>query len=274
MIKKGMICLCGIGFCLSLAACSAKPAPQPVISQENLAALADGSGSQAPVEEDFSVPIEYNYTFIPIAIEDSETEVLEEKMPEWYVENEEIVTLEEPVENDTFKEPSLMGAEFAGIFAISSVNVGVKCYYSTQQVICDAPDAACLFKVQQHWVIADHNYQGFDKIKGCQVGDVAYGPDNRVYRCTSVIKGVNTGSLLTTTDGTRIDNMYPGSLVAYTCNDNWQDVTIVFFEPCEGENDVLSAIQDVGETINMDAETITEIVTKGLSSLYQLYMQE
>ena len=273
MIKKGIVYLCGMSFCLGLSACG-EAAPQPVISQENLEALADGSGSQAPIEEDFSVPIEYNYTFIPVVKENSETESFEEKMPNLYVENEETITFEEPTENDTPKEPALMGAEFAGVFAIPSVNVGVKCYYSTQQEICDAADAACLFKVQQHWVVADHNYQGFDKIKGCQAGDVAYGPDNRVYRCASVIKGINTGSLLTTTDGTRIDTMYPGSLVAYTCNDNWQDVTIVFFEPCEGEDDVLSAIQDVGNSINIDAETITEILTNGLNNLYQLYMQE
>ena len=45
--------------------------------------------------------------------------------------------------------------------------------------------------------------------------------------------GHNTGKTLTDTDCNSIETMHVGALVCYTCNENWQNVTIVFFVPAE-----------------------------------------
>lgn len=125
-------------------------------------------------------------------------------------------------------------SNYVGKFSIPSVGVDVSCYESSEQSVVDARDSAAYFYACDHWIIADHVHQGFSAIKRCKVGDTAlllteHGISR--YTCVGKIQGHNTGSSLTDTDYKPIDGMYPNSLVCYTCNDNWRNVTIVFFEP-------------------------------------------
>ena len=39
----------------------------------------------------------------------------------------------------------------------------------------------------------------------------------------------NTGSILTDADYNSIENDNAGDILCYTCNSNWEDITIVFF---------------------------------------------
>ena len=150
--------------------------------------------------------------------------------------------------NNSSPTGSVAGAAYVGMFSIPGVGVSVPCYASSSQAVCDAQNAAAYFYMSNHLVIADHVNQGFNRIKSCSPGMVAYAPDGTKYECITIMQGINTGYSLTLTDGTNIREIYPGALVAYTCNSNWQSVTMVFFkvygtnidepsEEFEGEND-------------------------------------
>jgi len=122
----------------------------------------------------------------------------------------------------------------AGRWKIPGVGVNVACYYSASQSVCDARDSACYFEYGSQMVIADHVNQGFNAIKSCSVGTVAYmdtGNGMQKYVCTGIIKGHNTGPQLTDADYNDIWSMNPGGITCYTCNDCWQNITIVFFQP-------------------------------------------
>ena len=122
-----------------------------------------------------------------------------------------------------------------GRWVISSQNINVACYESMEQSVCDAKDSACYFKLGSQMVIADHWNQGFDGIKKCQPGTTAYmetenGRQN--YVCTKIFKGHNTGGL-TDEEYNPIDDWNPGGITCYTCNGNWRNIVIVFFQPCD-----------------------------------------
>lgn len=128
------------------------------------------------------------------------------------------------------------GQEYVGRLYIDRVGVDVAIYDSWKQSVCDAKDSACIFQYGTHRVIADHWNQGFDRIKQCKVGDIAYITDgNRTeqFICTSVLDGHNTD------DGTLTDSEYNDfwnvkteDLLMYTCNGNWRNIKIVIFEKC------------------------------------------
>lgn len=123
--------------------------------------------------------------------------------------------------------------DYLGRFQIPSVGVNVSCYASYSQSTVDADNSAAYYYDDTHTIIADHVNQGFGAIKSCEEGTVAYfssSDDTIEYECVAVMAGINTGSNLTTTDGTDISEIYPCTLVCYTCNDNWQDITMVFFK--------------------------------------------
>lgn len=121
-----------------------------------------------------------------------------------------------------------------GRWSIPSVGVDVACYASWAQSVCDAKDSACYFALGSQKVIADHKHQGFNAIKKCKVGTVAYvdtGSEVQKYVCTGVIQGHNVEGTLTDDGYNSIDKMNPGGITCYTCNDCWQNITIVFFQP-------------------------------------------
>ena len=129
-------------------------------------------------------------------------------------------------------EGTLMDTGYYGRFQIPAVGVDVACYNSGAQSVVDARDSAAYFYACGHQVIGDHVHQGFGAIKRCRVGDTAqlvtpHGVER--YTCVGQIRGHNTGTELTDWDYKPIDDLYPDTLVCYTCNDNWKNVTIVFF---------------------------------------------
>lgn len=127
---------------------------------------------------------------------------------------------------------------YVGKFSIPGVGLSVNCYNSASQATVDAANSAAYFYLQGHLVVADHVNQGFNKIKSCKEGTIAYvpyGSGTVEYECVAVINGINTGYGLKTADGRDISELYPGSVVCYTCNGNWQNVTIVFFQLPGGE---------------------------------------
>ena len=122
---------------------------------------------------------------------------------------------------------------YFGRFLIPSVGVDVACYSSMAQSVVDARDSAGYFRACGHRIIADHVHQGFGAIKRCRPGDKAQLVTDdgvEVFTCVAVIQGHNTGTQLTDAAYQPIDELYPDALVCYTCNDTWQNVTIVFFE--------------------------------------------
>ena len=127
---------------------------------------------------------------------------------------------------------------YVGRFSVPSVGVDVACYYSAAQAVVDAADSAAYFDCSGHKVIADHVNQSFDGLKNCAVGDTAQvvgenGPEQ--YQCVAVSDGHNTGYDLTDENYVSIGELYPGTLVCYTCRNGWQNVTISFFEPIAAE---------------------------------------
>ena len=134
-------------------------------------------------------------------------------------------------------------APFVGRFSVPSVSVDVACYDSASQATVDAADSAAYFFSCGHTIIGDHVNQGFSAIKSCSVGTTAcLKTENGEarYTCVDVIQGHNTGTALTDAAYCSIENLYPGALVCYTCNENWQNVTLVFFVPDSGDTPVVT----------------------------------
>lgn len=138
------------------------------------------------------------------------------------------------VANATLRTEIELPVNYLGRFTVPAAGVDVACYESSAQSVVDARDSAAYFYACGHWIIADHVHQGFGAIKGCKAGNTAYLETERgrtEYTCVDTIQGHNTGKELTDGDYQPIDELYPDTLVCYTCNDNWQNVTIVFFAP-------------------------------------------
>lgn len=123
-----------------------------------------------------------------------------------------------------------------GRWVIPDVGVNVACYISTEkaQEITDAKDSAALVQRPTSTLLADHNYQGFDVIKKCKIGTVAYmhtGVDVKKYVCTDVLEGYNVGTALTDLDGNVIEFEGVDGYTNYTCHFFSDKITIVRFEP-------------------------------------------
>ena len=123
--------------------------------------------------------------------------------------------------------------EYVGRFKIPAVGVNVACYASSSQATVDAADSAAYFYTSGHLTIADHKHQGFSAIRSCSKGmkaSLSTSSGTKNYICVDRINGHNTGYELTDANYNSIDSMYPGTLVLYTCNENWQNITIVFLK--------------------------------------------
>lgn len=121
---------------------------------------------------------------------------------------------------------------FVGKWSIPEVGVDVNCYNSKAQFVCDNKNSACFFLLDNQYVIADHWYQGFNAIKLCKKGMTAYfetDSGTREYICTDVLKGYNKLFKLTDKEGNTISN--PDGITLYTCNSNWENITLVLFRP-------------------------------------------
>lgn len=136
---------------------------------------------------------------------------------------------EKPVSTNNEKEEKPHSDNYVGRFKVPALGINVACYSGSSQSIVDAKDSAAYFYFGGHAVIGDHKNQGFNAIKSATVGMKATLGSTK-YKCVAKIKGRNTGSSLTDTNGTSISKLYPGTLVTYTCNENWKNITIVFWE--------------------------------------------
>ncbi len=125
--------------------------------------------------------------------------------------------------------------QMTGRLRIPDINIDVAVFDTNAQEVVDAKDSAACFKSGDTFLVADHWYSGFDRIKDCKVGTVAYldtGETVYEYICTEVFLGHNTGKILTDSKNNSI--MYdknPEGLTVYTCVNGWQNIRIAFFKP-------------------------------------------
>ncbi len=145
---------------------------------------------------------------------------------------------EEPT--TVYKEPELSYGT-AGRLDIPSVGIGVSLYSADlyrddTQSIVDRWDSAAIFPYRERiTVIADHNNQGFSAIRNTSIGDCAVISQNNgsyaCYLCTRICcNGHNLGTEIVDENGDRVEYNTDGELVMYTCNDCWQNITIVFWQ--------------------------------------------
>lgn len=111
--------------------------------------------------------------------------------------------------------------------------LSVALYHGLEQEICDAVDSACYDVYKDVVIIADHSHQGFDTIKKCSVGDecVILREDgtHTVYVCTRVeSNGRNMKNDLVDEAGISVFDAGV-NMIAYTCNESWENVFIVYF---------------------------------------------
>lgn len=123
--------------------------------------------------------------------------------------------------NKTFKK-QYMG-DYFGMLHIPAVGVTVPVYCGDpSQAICDAVNSASLQLYSFHVkpIIADHNYQGFTKIRNARVGSTIMYYQGQKYICSENFNGTNTGYGLIGPSGTDI-KYGPSQLYLYTCNDKY-----------------------------------------------------
>lgn len=122
-----------------------------------------------------------------------------------------------------------------GRLTIPDVKIDVAIFKTNAQKVVDAKDSAAYFRSGDTDVVADHWYSGFERIRDCKYGTVAYvdtGEKVIEYVCTEVILGHNTGKDLTDLNYVSIlTGKNPKGITLYTCVNGWQNVRIAFFEP-------------------------------------------
>lgn len=166
-----------------------------------------------------------------IESEPVETEAYEDEI----FDNPEAVEISNVKEASTANKTSSSNSDsYVGRWSIPSVGANVACYNRSgqHQEIVDGNDNAAYYYAYGHVIIADHVNQAFYGLKNCSVGTQASFTSNSGttnYTCVGVINGYNTGSGLTDSNYNSIENMYPNTLVCYTCNENPNGVTIAFF---------------------------------------------
>lgn len=102
------------------------------------------------------------------------------------------------------------------------------------QEVVDTQDSAAIFNFGNVLVIADHKNQEFGELKNRQVGDTTYIKyENSIidsYTCSEKVNGQNTGYELIMDDGRKVSELTDCDIVMYTCNENWQNVTITLWK--------------------------------------------
>ena len=166
----------------------------------------------------------------PIEITTASVEITTETITTEAAITTEVVITEPPLSYGTF-----------GRLDIPSIGIGVALNYvdlrdGTAQSVVDAYDSAAYFFWHDcKYVIADHNNQGFANLRNAQVGSYAQisNADGYVdtYICTRVCTdGRNTQYDLLDEYGVSADLSENGSLLMYTCNQDWEHITLTFWE--------------------------------------------
>lgn len=117
----------------------------------------------------------------------------------------------------------------------ADLGLDVALFPSMSQSVVDAPDSAAYFSVSGATVIGDHQNQGFSRIRNAIPGSTTFtisdGTNVTTYRCIASYNGINTGYDLVDEAGSPVYSKYPGSVILYTCKQDWRHVTIVHFIP-------------------------------------------
>ena len=198
------------------------------------------SGWTAPAPQDMTVT---ETVLQPETLEERPTTAAEPATAaEQQATAEETVPTEAPTTEITTGPSSLAPVTYGtcGRLDIPSVHIGIAVYYAelgvdAQEVVVNSDSAALFLWHNFLSVIADHNNQGFATLRKVQVGDVAVlsnenGEIGR-YICTDICRnGTNTGNDLLNENGVSIENDCDSDLVMYTCNEDWQHITIVFWK--------------------------------------------
>lgn len=125
--------------------------------------------------------------------------------------------------------------QMIGRLSIPDVNINVALFKTNAQDAVDAKDSAAYFKSGDTYVIADHWYSGFERIRDCKKGTSAFvdtGAKVTEYVCTEVILGHNTSTDLTDLNYVSVlEGRNPNGITLYTCVNGWKNIRIAFFEP-------------------------------------------
>lgn len=109
-----------------------------------------------------------------------------------------------------------------GLMDLSLTNCDV---YVSQSVIDNGGAARFDFKGMD--IVCGHRHLGFNAMKSAEVGQTHAYIDGVEYVCTAKFIGHNTSTDLTDNDGNVIS--WTDGIVMYTCNENWQNVTISYW---------------------------------------------
>ena len=151
--------------------------------------------------------------------------------------------IEEPRDpNKTVSEEMAERSGMIGRLYINDVGLdvalfGCPVYQSSQSIVDKKDSAAYLYAVDYYGydLIADHNIDGFEKMKSSVVGKtvavIDYGTYTQKYICTANFVGRNTGSALVDGNGNDISGTNNGGITMYTCNVISGSVTITFWQP-------------------------------------------
>lgn len=155
-----------------------------------------------------------------------------EKVEPIIKEAQESVT---PVVNEKVKKEKEQRPGMVGRWLIPDVGVDVAAFASSTQATADAKDSACYFPFGDMIVVGDHWNQGFEAIKKCVVGTKAYldiGAELKEYICVASFEGHNRVTEMTDNKNKSLNyGANTDGITCYTCNGNWQDIWIVFFQP-------------------------------------------
>lgn len=129
----------------------------------------------------------------------------------------------------------------SGRLFIPDVGINVSVWYAFEydqkyaQALCDAYDTAVYTPHEDgEPYIADHWSQGFEGIKYCREGTVAFWKHaDRIdtFRCVGICLGANDGNYIYTDQGKNCFYMNEGGFFMYTCNEDWLHVTVTFWQP-------------------------------------------
>lgn len=178
--------------------------------------------------------------------------------------------------NNTLKEDVKID-DYVGRFKIDDVNINVGLYGNNQQSTTDKIDSANYWTNGKGYIIADHNNQGFLKLKNVKVGNIGRieFKDGIVkkYKCVEVIDGHNTGTDIT---DEKYNSLYGNhDLMCYTCKENWNNVIICMFDEINKDDEYLDKDVEINgpiiykEIANEISQEVEKILIKHLSILFK-----
>ena len=137
------------------------------------------------------------------------------------------------VEQEISGKPGMVGR-----LVIPSVSINVALYTDGEgatveemlQNICDREDAAAFFCDGMGYLIADHNNQAFQVLDSVSLGDRAFilrGHSILSLVCDLKMDGHNYGKGIVDAEGNYVSAL--SDYVCYTCQDNWNNVSVVGF---------------------------------------------